>query len=61
MIRLNKNASNNIVCTLSEKTTLSNPTYLLEIQSKENHSSKVVKLGSDISSNTIRWNEFVVT
>jgi hypothetical protein len=61
MIRINKSSINNIVVTLTEKTTIVNPFYLMDVYSNQTQESKVVSMGSDISSNKTRWNEFSIT
>lgn len=59
MIRLTQNTSSNVVLTLSEVTTLSNPYYVFEFISDDTNISKVFT-GVDISSNISRYNEFVI-
>ena len=57
MILINKNTTNKVILTLSEKTTLTNAKYLFEIT---NDMSNAVKcfIASDISTNKVRYNEF---
>jgi hypothetical protein len=61
MITINKNSANECVFTLNEKTTLTGATYLLEIFSNQNHSSKVIALTGDSSVDIIRYNRFTIT
>jgi len=61
MITIQKAQANNIVLTLTEKTTIAPVFYLLELVSNQNNDSKVVYLGTDISIDTSRWNEFILT
>jgi hypothetical protein len=61
MITIQKAQANNLVFTLTEKTTIAPAFYFLELFSNQNHDSKVVYLGTDISTSPERWNEFEVT
>jgi len=61
MIYITKNQANGCVFTLNEKTTISNPNYLLELYSNANHSSKVLALSGDLSSDTTRYNKYSIT
>lgn len=61
MITINKNEANNCFFTLNEKTTLSPAYYLLELVSKQNNTSKVVRLSGDTSTDTVRYNKFTIT
>lgn len=60
MIYIERGEINDVCLTLNEKTTISPVYYLMEIYSNQNHSSKVLYLGTDNSSNPNRWNEFEV-
>ena len=57
MILINKNTTNKVILTLSEKTTLTNAVYLFEVT---NDMSNTVKyfIAADISTNKLRYNEF---
>ena len=57
MILINKNTTNKVILTLSEKTTLMNAKYLFEVT---NDMSNAVKcfIAADISTNKLRYNEF---
>ena len=57
MILINKNTTNKVILTLSEKTTLTNAKYLFEVT---NDMSNAVKcfIAADISTNKLRYNEF---
>ena len=57
MILINKNTTNTVILTLSEKTTLTNAVYLFEVI---NDMSNAVKcfIAEDISENKLRYNEF---
>lgn len=58
MLIVEKNSTNTIVATLSEKVTISNPYYLLVCYGKSNQA--IVKcLLTDSSSYTYRYNKFV--
>lgn len=62
MIKIQKNQSNSVPFTLNEKTTLtgSSLTYLLELYSNQNNTTKVLRLSGDTSSNPTRWNEYTI-
>jgi hypothetical protein len=57
VILINKNTTNKVILTLSEKTTLTNAKYLFEVI---NDMSNTVKcfIAADISTNKLRYNEF---
>ena len=57
MIIINKNSTNTVVLTLSEKTTLTNTVYLFEVINDSSNESKCF-IAEDISINKIRYNEF---
>ena len=57
MIIINKNSTNTVVLTLSEKTTLTNAVYLFEVINDSSNESKCF-IVEDISTNKIRYNEF---
>ena len=58
MILINKNTSNTVVLTLSEKTTLTNAKYLFEVTNDMSNDVKCF-IAADISTNKLRYNEFV--
>ena len=57
MIIINKNSTNTVVLTLSEKTTLTNAVYLFEVINDQSGEVKCF-IAEDISNNKIRFNEF---
>ncbi len=57
MILINKNTSNTVVLTLSEKTTLTNAVYLFEVINDQSSEVKCF-IAEDISPNPVRYNEF---
>ncbi len=57
MIKIEKNKTNSIILTLSEKTTITNAYYLFEFTSDETKETKYI-IPTDISINKIRYNEF---
>jgi hypothetical protein len=57
VIIINKNSTNTVVLTLSEKTTLTNTVYLFEVINDSSNESKCF-IAEDISINKIRYNEF---
>ena len=61
MIYIQKNSSNNVILTLSEKSTLSNPYYMFVFQNEyEINSPGVTFSTDDISSYQNRYNQFVI-
>ena len=55
-------ASNNVlVFTLTERVTLSSPTFLMRLQSRATNQIKRVILPSNQSSNTSRYDQFTIT
>jgi len=58
VILINKNTSNTVVLTLSEKTTLTNAKYLFEVTNDMSNDVKCF-IAADISTNKLRYNEFV--
>ena len=58
MILINKNTSNTVILTLSEKTTLTNAKYLFEVINDMSNDVKCF-IAADISTNKLRYNEFV--
>ena len=57
MISITKNTTNNVILTLSEKTTLTNAVYLFEVINDATNEVKCF-IAQDISSNKVRYNEF---
>ena len=58
MILINKNTTNTVILTLSEKTTLTNAKYLFEVINDMSNDVKCF-IAADISTNKLRYNEFV--
>jgi hypothetical protein len=58
MINIEKNSTNVVVLTLTEKSTLPNPYYLFEFTSTINTNNQVLFTGSDNSSYKSRYNRF---
>jgi len=59
MFLINKGQANNIFLTLTEKATISSPTYLFEFKNDITRATKVF-LTQDLSSNTDRYNKFTI-
>lgn len=57
MILINKNTTNTVILTLSEKTTLTNAVYLFEVINDMSNEVKCF-IADDISTNKLRYNEF---
>ena len=57
MILINKNTTNKVILTLSEKTTLTNAKYLFEVINDMSNEVKCF-IAADISTNKLRYNEF---
>jgi hypothetical protein len=57
VIIINKNSTNTVVLTLSEKTTLTNAVYLFEVINDQSGEVKCF-IAEDISNNKLRFNEF---
>ncbi len=60
MININKNTTNYLYLTLTEKCNLPTPYFLMKLVSKDTLSEKVLRFGNDISSNYQRFNKFVL-
>lgn len=60
MFKLTKGSTSTVICTLTEKTTISEANYLFVFTSRAtNEVVKFVVLNTaDISTNPVRWNEF---
>ena len=58
MLEIQKNQLNNLYVTVTEKTTISGATYLMQLFSNDNHTNKVVRFTGDTSTNTERINIF---
>jgi len=59
MIKFNKSATNNIIVTLKENTTISNPIYLFKFVSQQTLVSYYF-IGTDISAYKDRFNKFTI-
>lgn len=59
MILIDRDSSGYAVLSLTERTTISNPTYLFSFESIENESKNFI--ATDISAYTDRYNQFVIT
>ena len=59
MIKLTKNASNDVTVTLTEKTTVTNPIYLWEFISDQTKNSYTV-ISTDVSTALERYNRFSI-
>jgi len=57
VILINKNTTNTVILTLSEKTTLTNAVYLFEVINDMSNEVKCF-IAADISTNKLRYNEF---
>jgi len=57
VILINKNTTNKVILTLSEKTTLTNAKYLFEVINDMSNEVKCF-IAADISTNKLRYNEF---
>lgn len=57
MILINKNTTNKVILTLSEKTTSTNAKYLFEVINDMSNEVKCF-IAADISTNKLRYNEF---
>ena len=60
MIYINKTSYNNVYVTLTEKTTITNPNYLLKLVSNDNLQEKVVRMEANQSNNTMRYDLFTL-
>jgi hypothetical protein len=61
MLKITKNQANNLIVTLREKTTINPVYYLLALRSKDDLTTKVVRLTGNTSLNTERYDRFVLT
>jgi hypothetical protein len=59
MIKINKGASNTVILSLSERTTIEDANYLFEFIHDQTKATKYF-IAEDISTNKIRFNEFVI-
>jgi predicted DNA-binding protein len=57
VILINKNTTNIVILTLSEKTTLTNAVYLFEVINDMSNEVKCF-IAADVSTNKLRYNEF---
>lgn len=60
MLAINKNTSNTVVLTLTEKCILTNPYFLFELKNVQTNTNQYI-IPIDISTQTQRFNEFVIT
>ena len=61
MILINKGASNTVILTLSEKTTITNPYYLFEFEDEfDTSSNPIYWIGADTSAWPSRYNLFTL-
>lgn len=60
MLLINKNANNTLILTLTEKVTISNPTFLFRFTSDVTRET-VVFIASNLSNYTDRYDEFLIT
>lgn len=60
MIRITKGQANTVILTLTERSTLSNPTYLFVFNNDETKGG-VAFIATDISLHTDRYNQFTIT
>jgi len=58
MINIDKNSTNKVILTLTEKSTLLNPFYLFSFTSTTDFNNVVNFVGTDTSSYKTRYNEF---
>lgn len=61
MIYITKNKLNYPIVTVSEKTTIPTPYYLMRLTSKDTLEDKILRLGPDESLNPVRYNMFEIT
>lgn len=61
MLKIQKNQLNNLIVTVTEKTTLNPAHYLLALRSKDNMSTTVVRLTGNTSPNIERYDKFVLS
>ena len=61
MLEIQKGIVNNLYVTVTEKTTISGATYLMNLYSNDNHTNKVVRFTGDTSTNPERINVFELT
>ena len=60
MLLINKGANNTLILTLTEKVTLSSPTFLFKFTNDVTKQSKRF-IAADLSAHTNRYNEFLIT
>jgi len=61
MIYIKKNKVNFPVVTVTEKTTIPTPYYLMRLTSKDTLEEKILRLGPDVGLNPVRYNMFEIT
>lgn len=60
MLLINKNANNTLILTLTEKSSIANPTYLFKFTNDLTRDS-VIFISADLSAYTDRYNKFLIT
>jgi hypothetical protein len=60
MIIINKGELNDAVFTLDEKRTSATSSYFLELYSNGDKTSTIISLDTDVSTNTVRYNKYVI-
>jgi hypothetical protein len=60
MLKIQKNSSNNLVVTVTEKTTIDPAYYLLALRSNDNMNTTVVRLSGNTSPNIERYDKFIL-
>lgn len=58
---INRGSANTCCFTLYEKTTISNPTYLLEVENKQTRVKSYCILTPELSTHLVRFNKFTIT
>ena len=61
MIHITKNTANTVTLTLTEKTTVSPVSYVIEFKNDETNVKSYVLLGSNLSTQTQRYDKFTIT
>lgn len=59
MIVLNRETANEVHITVTEKTTITNPVYIFRLTSETSNATKQF-VSTDVSTNTIRYNKFII-
>lgn len=61
MLIITRGANSTLIMTLTEKSTLSNPYYLMRLINDTTRQEKLFLMAADLSSYTYRYNKFTVT